>query len=592
MKEVELIGDLNIPIALTNGGTENILVIARYVPGFQVSLIPELTLVEQMKLCDITYNRSTGQKMLHFDGVNASGAENRIALLKDRRGLKLLPIANYGSQLAPPLRKSNWAATATTVTDTVPDTGTNEENTDEPDTDPGLSVRLFELHLQLGHAGARAMLITAEQQGWRLSTAEKKQLRNFKHVDCHGCDVAKHIKKSTSKKPEPGPAKKPHSIVSCDWIPFEVKAIGENVGAWLFTDTNTSAPYCYPCSSKDKYIESLEQYLIDAGFHVNGSYKGPQILRSDTDSVVFSEESCAYYRRVIGCRPEASPPGHHSQNYVEGRWYPIKRKVVATMQATGAPPKLWGHCIRYVCRQVRCTGRAGHTLLPLEEQLGRRIRLKDEVPHPFGASGVVTRWATGGSLTPAGKRVLFIGKSDRSQTVVVYDPVTGRTSEAYSFRRTKSTVPWLKPIQTPPPPPPPQQDTAVWTTVETTTTRKSTSNSGGVQVQPKTATKPRTKNWIVPQQVWNKPLQHQRRQERATRRSVKHAIGIEPTIPLAGGENTTAAEITVGKLKVNNVIEAEVVKELTVGNLEVNEHEPVEVIDETASDDSSTPGRR
>ena len=105
---------------------------------------------------------------------------------------------------------------------------------------------------------------------------------------------------------------------------------------------------------KTEYLGALQQYLIDAGLHVNGTYRGPKIISSDRDSVVCSSKSREYYR-LIGTEIQTSAPHVHAQNYVEQAWRVLKHKLQATMQFVQAPSKFWGHALRHTAAAQRVT---------------------------------------------------------------------------------------------------------------------------------------------------------------------------------------------------------------------------------------------
>lgn len=111
----------------------------------------------------------------------------------------------------------------------------------------------------------------------------------------------------------------------------------------------------------------------------------------------------------------------HAQNYVEQVWKTLKHKLIASMRASGAPAKFWGHCIRNVTRAMRETVGSTSEELPLDLQFpGQKTNVEDEVPFAFGTTGTKADWKKA-SLKPvmvkSAKSVRVLrGKKKKSKT--------------------------------------------------------------------------------------------------------------------------------------------------------------------------------
>lgn len=453
--KVTHLGDLELLIKTDKGAKLLVIANCRYCPSMEVNLLPESMLAKK-GVCGISQPIGSGKRYLTFkDGSRCllSSVENLFALPlvddeatvddwkrtgRDRADMAaVLSVQLEASKLPDDpkdLEKQFDIAAALADTSTVAD--------DDNSSMGGLSQRLWNLHVVLGHPSATALQNTVARMGWKISEAERLALRKFNHTSCASCAVSKHHKVHAQKLATPRTYKKGDKI-SCDWIPFRDEAIGNKVGAWLWVDRGTQAPYVYPCTSKKEYLNTLQQYLVDSGLNVNGNYGGPRIIQSDRDSVVCARESRLFYSNVLGCEIQTSAPNVHAQNYVERIWGTMKHKLLASMRAVRAPSKFWGHCIRNVARGMRVTAGSTKAELPLELQFpDQKVDVVNEVPFQFGQTGTMTDWKPA-SLKPTGKPVRYLCKSDLSNSVVVFDPQSKRTSETNNFTPAQTLViPW------------------------------------------------------------------------------------------------------------------------------------------------------
>lgn len=453
--KVTHLGDLELLIKTDKGAKLLVIANCRYCPTMEVNLLPESMLAKK-GVCGVSQPIGSSKRYLTFkDGSRCllSSVENLFALPlvddeatvddwkrtgRDRADMAaVLSVQLEASEIPDDpkdLDKQFDIAAALATPSTVAD--------DDNSSKGGLSQRLWDLHVVLGHPSASALQRTVARMGWKISEAERLALRKFNHTSCASCAVSKHHKVHAQKLATPRDYKKGDKI-SCDWIPFRDEAIGNKVGAWLWVDRGTQAPYVYPCTSKKEYLNTLQHYLVDSGLNVNGNYSGPKIIQSDRDSVVCSKESRQFYSNVLGCQLQTSAPNVHAQNYVERIWGTMKHKLLASMRAVRAPPKFWGHCIRNTARGMRVTANSTKAELPLELQFpDRKVDIMNEVPFQFGQTGTMTDWKPA-SLKPAGKPVRYLCKSELSNSVVVFDPESKRTSETNNFTPAHTlVVPW------------------------------------------------------------------------------------------------------------------------------------------------------
>ena len=455
--KVTHLGDLELLIKTDRGAKLLVIANCRYCPTMEVNLLPESMLATK-GVAGISQPLGSSKRYLAFkDGSRCllSSVENLFVLPlidddeaviewkrtgRDRADMAAVLSVQLEASAVPvdpkDLNKQFDIAAALAAPTTVAD--------DDNSTMGGLSQRLWDPHVVLGHPSASALTRTAARMGLTITDQERLALRKFNHASCASCAVSKHHKVHAQKHATPR-AYKRGDKVSVDWIPFTDEAIGNKVGAWLWVDRCTQAPYVYPCSSKKEYLNTLQQYLVDSGLNVNGNYSGPKMIQSDRDPVVCPAESRLFYSNVLGCEIQTSAPNVHAQNYVERIWGTMKHKLLASMRAVRAPPKFWGHCLRNVARGMRVTATSTKAQLPLELQFpDRKVNVASEVPFQFGQTGAMTDWKTA-SLKPAGKPVRFLCKSDLSNSVVVFDPASKRTSETNNFTPANTlVVPWTQ----------------------------------------------------------------------------------------------------------------------------------------------------
>lgn len=448
---VTRLGSLEIMVKTDTGIKQIVIANCRYCPTMQVNLLPE-AMLPRKNICGILQPNGSKDRFLTFD----DGSRCKLSKVDN---LFALPLNDINL-------KEEWKRTGGTRSDMAAVLTVQLEHAeiheDQHDTDrrldlaallaapperlpkPGgkLSERLWNLHLVLGHPSAFALGKTAQRMGWKITEEERLALRKFNHSDCPSCALSKHTKVAAKKTATPRNYKKGDKI-STDWLPIGDEAIGGLTGAWILVDRATRAPYVYPCRKKTEFLDSLQQYLVDAGLNQNGRYAGPKIIQSDRDSVVCSKESRQFYAQVLGCEIQTSAPNVHSQNYSESVWKTLKHKLIATMRESGAPPRFWAHAMRNVAAGMRVTMGSTSDKLPLELQFPEiKVRVEDETPYVFGQTGVMPNWNTTGWQTPAGKHVRYLCKSKLSKSVVVYNTITKRTSETNAFRPTCVQLPW------------------------------------------------------------------------------------------------------------------------------------------------------
>ena len=447
------LGDLELLIKTDKGAKLLVVANCRYCPTMEVNLLPE-GMLPRKNVCGISQPIGSSKRYLTFP-------DGSVCQLTTVENLFALPLVNTEAEVR------EWKSTGQERADMAAVLTVQLEHMhiadDERDLERqfdvaaalapattlhenqrmgGLTQRLWNLHLVLGHPSAIALRRTAARMGYRISEAERLALRKFSHTDCASCAISKHHKVHAAKHATPRNYKKGDKI-SCDWLPFKEEAIGGKTGAWLFVDRATKAPYVYPSVRKTEYLNQLQAYLVESGLNINGTYSGPRIIQSDRDSVVCSAASRQFYNNVLGCTLQTSAPNVQAQNYVERIWGNMKHKLIASMRTARAPTKFWGHCIRNVAKGMRVTAGSTTDELPIELQFpDRKFDVHKEVPHAFGQTGAVTDWNTA-NLQPAGKAVRYLCKSDLSNSVVVWDPASKRTSETNNYTPTDTlTVPW------------------------------------------------------------------------------------------------------------------------------------------------------
>jgi hypothetical protein len=277
---------------------------------------------------------------------------------------------------------------------------------------------------------------TLEAYDLELTAAELRALRKYSCRD--GCGVGKHIRKSIPKQAQGLKPNAPGIKVSCDVIGKLPDGVGGNNYAWIFVDWYTRRPYVYPVSRKSDFLECFKQFLVDAGLWEHGQAH-LQILQTDTESTVFGKES-KEFARTHGIRLRASPPGERAKNGLcERMWRHIKSRLIATLHGVGAPVRFWPHAIIHVALQVavgKVKATEGETPWKREQKVDADVGKL--LPHPWGTVGTVPKWKGRGALDTPGRVGVYVGNSQRSQSMKVWCPDTNAVIEAYSFREDRN----------------------------------------------------------------------------------------------------------------------------------------------------------